>query len=109
MADAFTSDSLLLRLWRRFSRRRRKIALWTVGVLLLYALLGFLVLPPIVKAVAIKQISKQLDREVSIRRVRLNPFVLSGLIRELVVKDKDGQPFLSVDEAYANFQLSSLF
>ena len=77
--------------------------------MLFYTLFGFVILPLVVKHVAIKQLSKQLDREVTIRTVRINPYVLSGTIRGLLVKDKDGEPFLSLEEAYANFQLSSFF
>lgn len=83
--------------------------MWGVGLLLFYTVFGFLILPLIVKHVAIKQLSEQLDRDVTIRQVRINPYVLSGTIRGLLVKDKDGEPFLSLEEAYANFQLSSFF
>jgi hypothetical protein len=73
----------------------------------LYGILGFFVLPPIIRAVAVKQLSRQLDREVSIEKVKINPFVLSTTVRGLLIKDKDGQPFISWDEVYVNFQLSS--
>ena len=92
-----------------FSPRKRKLALWMVGLLLFYTLLGFLILPPIIRAVAVKQLTKQLDREVSIRQVTLNPFALSTTVRGLLIKDKDGEPFVSWDEVYVNFQLSSFF
>ena len=72
-----------------------------------YAIIGFLILPPIIRAVAVKQLSKQLDREVSIQKVKLNPFAFSTAIRGLLIKDKDGEPFVSWDEVYVNFQLSS--
>lgn len=93
--------------WRSWSPRTRKLLLWALGVLLVYTLLGFLILPPIVRAVAVKQLAGQLDRQVSITKVKLNPFVLSTTIRGLLIKDKDGQPFVSWDEVYVNFQLSS--
>ena len=64
-------------------------------------------MPPIVRAVAVKQLSRQLDREVSIQKIKINPFVLSTTVRGLLIKDKDGQPFISWDEVYVNFQLSS--
>ena len=70
---------------------------------------GFLILPPIIRSVAVKQLSKQLDREVSIQQVKLNPFALSATVRGLLIKDKDGEPFVSWDEVYVNFQLSSFF
>jgi hypothetical protein len=89
--------------------RKRKWLLWIFGLVLLYAVVGFFILPPIVRSVAVKQISAQLDREVSIQQVKLNPFTLSTTVRGLLVKDKDGEPFISWDEVYVNFQLSSFF
>jgi hypothetical protein len=83
----------------------RRIAVFVA----IYALIGFFILPPILRAVALKQLSQQLDREVSIEKVKLNPFALSITVRGLLIKDKDGQPFVSWDEVYVNFQLSSLF
>lgn len=95
--------------WKNISARRRKIILWILGLLLFYTVTGFFILPPIVRAVAVKKISQQLDRDVSIQKVKINPFVLSTTIRGLLIKDKDGQPFVSWDRVYVNFQLSSLF
>ncbi len=80
---------------------------WILGLLLFYAILGFFILPPIIRAIAVKQLSRQLDREVSIEKIKINPFVLSTTVRGLLIKDKDGQPFISWDEVYVNFQLSS--
>ncbi len=91
------------------SPRKRKLMVWAVGLLLIYTVIGFLILPPIVRSVAVKQISKLIDREVSIEKVTINPFVLSTTIRGLLIKDKDGQPFVSWDEVYVNLQLSSFF
>jgi hypothetical protein len=93
--------------WDLLAPRERKFVLWIAGLLLFYAVVGFLILPPIVRRVAVKQISRQLDREVSIESVKINPFVLSTTIRGLLIKDKDGEPFISWDEVYVNFQLSS--
>ena len=52
--------------------------------MLAYTLLGFLILPPIIRAVAVKQLSKQLERDVSIEKVKLNPYTLSATIRGLL-------------------------
>ncbi|HUA37342.1 MAG TPA: DUF748 domain-containing protein [Candidatus Sulfopaludibacter sp.] len=89
--------------------RRRKLVYWVLGLLLFYTILGFLILPPIVRAIAVKQLSRQLDRQVSIEKIKINPFVLSTSVRGLLIKDRDGQPFISWDEVYVNFQLSSFF
>jgi hypothetical protein len=97
------------RLWDLFMPRKRKLVFWVFGLVLLYAIVGFLILPPIVRSVAIKQLSQQLNREVSIKQVKINPFVLSATVRGLLIKDADGEPFISWDEVYVNFQLSSFF
>jgi len=96
-------------IWNSLTPRKRKLALWILGLLLFYAVFGFLILPPVIRAVAVKQLSKQLDREVSIQKIKLNPFVLSTTIRGLLIKDRDGEPFASWDEVYVNLQLSSFF
>jgi hypothetical protein len=93
--------------WHSISRRKRKLAVWTAVLLLAYAVVGFLILPPVIRSVAAKQLSRQLNREVSIEKVKINPFVLSCTVRGLLIKDADGQPFVSWDEVYVNFQLSS--
>lgn len=92
---------------RAVASRRRRLWRWALGLLLAYAGIGFLILPPIIRTVAVKQLSQLLGREVSIAKVRVNPFALSGSIQGFLVKDLDGEPLLSWDEAYANFQLSS--
>jgi hypothetical protein len=91
------------------SPRRKKLAVWTAAVFLFYTVLGFFLLPPIVRVIAVKQLSKHLDRPVTIQKVRLNPYRLSATIRGLVVKDKDGAPLVACDQAYVNFRLASLF
>ncbi|HKW28683.1 MAG TPA: DUF748 domain-containing protein [Verrucomicrobiae bacterium] len=94
-------------IWNSLSPRRRKFAFWILGLLLFYTVAGFLILPPIVRVIAVKQLSRQLDRQVSIEKIKINPFALSTTVRGLLIKDKDGQPFISWDEVYVNFQLSS--
>jgi hypothetical protein len=93
----------------RKSSKLRKLALWAVGLLLAYTIVGFLILPPLIRSVAAKKLSEQLGREVTIQQVKLNPFAFSATIRGVLIKEKNGAPFLSWDEAYGNFQLSSFF
>lgn len=93
----------------RTPRRLRKLLFLAIGLFLVYTIVGFFVAPPIVRSVAVKQLSQQLGREVTIQQVKLNPFAFSGTIRGVLIKEKNGDPFLSWDEAYGNFQASSLF
>ncbi|HMP82411.1 MAG TPA: DUF748 domain-containing protein [Verrucomicrobiota bacterium] len=94
---------------RDLSQGRRKVwlrrAAWAVGI---YAVIGFLILPLITKAVAVSQLKKLLNREVQIQSVRMNPFTLSATVRGLHVDDKDGETFIGWKEFHVNFQLSSL-
>lgn len=96
-------------IWFTLSPRKRKVILWALALLLAYTLIGFLILPPIIRSVATKQLSQQLDRAVSIRKVKLNPFALSVTVDGLLIKDKNGEPFVAWDQVYVNFQLASLF
>jgi len=93
----------------RLSPRARRQLLWVVGLILGYTLFGFVVLALIVKAVAVKQLARESGREVSIRGLRINPSSLTVTVRGLLIKDKDGSPFLSWEEFHANFQLVSFF
>src|SRR6185312_8854540 len=89
--------------------RFRKLSFCAIGLFLIYTLVGFFVLPPIIRSVAVKQLTQQLGREVTIQQVKLNPFTFSGTIRGVLIKEKNGDPFLSWDEAYGDFQATSLF
>lgn len=90
-------------------QQRTKRLLWALGLVLFYTVFGFLILPLIVRAVAVSQLSKMLDRPVKIEKVRINPYVLSASIQGLVIQDKDGERFVGLNEGYANFQLISFF
>jgi hypothetical protein len=85
---------------------------WIAAAILfgLYTAIGFLVLPPIVKAQAEKRLSAELGRKVSIGRVRLNPYTLSLTVRKFDIREKDGATsFLTWDRLYVNFEaLASL-
>ena len=88
-------------------RRRRWLgALITLAALVLF---GFFGLPPIVRAQAVKQLTKTLHREVSIGRVRINPLVLSVAVEGLAIKDRDGGPFVGWKRLFVDFDSWSLF
>jgi hypothetical protein len=90
------------------SSRRRKWGLWVTVLLVFYTFFGFLILPPIVRLVAIKQISQQLNRAVTIQKIKINPYACSVTVDGLMIQEKDGTPFVSWDEVYVHFQITSL-
>ena len=90
--------------------RSQKFILAALLGVLLYTLIGFLVLPPIVRAVAVRQLHKVLQREVRIEAVRLNPYTLSATVRNMVVLEPDGKNRMAAfRELYVNLQSVSLF
>ncbi len=95
---------------RKNSRLKRlsKILMIVGGVFLLFVIIGFWVVPPLLKPKLEAQMSGLLGREVTIGALKLNPLVLSATITDLTVREVDGQPFAGFEELYANAQLSSV-
>ncbi len=77
---------------------------------LIFTIFGFFVLPPILKSILIKKISENIHREVTIDKIKVNPYLLSATVRGFKVKEREGSDvFLSFDELYFNLQsLSAL-
>src|SRR5512140_1123308 len=73
-----------------------------VSLVALYALLGFLVVPWVVKSQLEKRLPPLLHREVAIREVRFNPFDVSLTVRGLQVREKDGSTLLGFEELYVD-------
>jgi uncharacterized protein involved in outer membrane biogenesis len=90
--------------------RIQKVILGIGVALLLYTLVGFFAVPPILKYFLTNKLTETVHREVRIDKVRVNPFVLSTRINGFTIKNRDvPEPFLSIDELYGNFQILSLF
>src|SRR5262245_40377536 len=76
---------------------------------LVYSLIGFFILPPIIKWRLVKDLPKSTKRAAEVREVRVNPWTIALTIRGLELKEPNGDLFASWEDFYANFQLSSLF
>jgi hypothetical protein len=77
--------------------------------LVIYAVIGFLMVPAIVKWQLRKQLPALTQRLAVVQQVRMNPFALSLTVRGLALTETNGTPFAAFDELYVNFQLSSIF
>jgi uncharacterized protein involved in outer membrane biogenesis len=89
--------------------RARKLALCVGALAVLYAVLGFLVAPPIVRHQLEQVLAQQLGRKVAIEQVRINPFALSASIRNFALKERDGTTnALAFEELRVNVTSSSL-
>ncbi len=89
---------------------RNALLLTLVALPALYALLGFLVLPMVLKARAEKQLAAALRRPVSIGKVRTNPFTLALTVEKLEVRERGGQTvFLGWERLFLDLDATSLW
>ena len=89
--------------------RIRRLVLWAGGAVALYAVLGFLVAPPIVRSQLEGQLGALLGRKVTLERVRINPFALSASIQGFALKEPDGSTdFVAFDDLSADVALASI-
>ncbi|CAE7835039.1 unnamed protein product [Symbiodinium necroappetens] len=89
--------------------RYRKLIISATAAVALYAVLGFFLAPWLVKTNAIDLVRNNLNAELRLQRVAINPFVLSLTIDGLEFDDPKGMPFARIEQIFVNFQLSSLF
>jgi hypothetical protein len=93
----------------RSSSAVKKALIGALIFLVVFSVTGFFILPPILKSVLTEKLSEGLHRQVVIKQVKVNPFMLSVTVRGLLVKAKNGSDaFASFDELYLNFQSISL-
>ncbi|MBK6406521.1 MAG: DUF748 domain-containing protein [Holophagales bacterium] len=88
----------------------RRVLVGVAVALLLYAAVGFLVVPRIVLSKLPPALSAALHRPVTLKGVKANPFTLSLTLEGLRVGEKEGPgAFVTVERLFANAQLSSLY
>jgi flagellar motor protein MotB len=97
--------------WREIRSKPsvKKVAVATLIFFVVFSITGFLVLPPVLKSLVTKKLSEQLHREVTIRQIKVNPFMLSVTVRGFTVKERNKpDTFVSFDKLYVNLQSISL-
>lgn len=93
---------------RRWMRRLRTLGLILVGLVALYALLGFLVLPAYLRAKIPTMLSEQLGRPVTVGDIAVNPFALTLTVKEFDIRDQDQSPLIGFEDLYVNIAISSI-
>ncbi len=91
------------------SPRQKKVAIIVACIVFVYLVFGFLITPFILRRVLGKNVSEAINRQVTVGTVRVNPLTLSVTLGDFSIKEKDGTRFVSLGEAYANVQMSSIF
>jgi hypothetical protein len=80
-----------------------KLVLAAAAAIVLYAGAGFLLAPRLLRGPLEREAAARLARQVSLRRLRLNPFTMSGTALGLEVTDPDGTPLLRWEKLLVNF------
>jgi uncharacterized protein involved in outer membrane biogenesis len=89
--------------------RLRRGLVWTGGGIIVIGVLGGLVLPPVLKSVAVDLLSDKLHRPVSLQAVHFNPYTLSLGLEGFSVKHQDGKgEFVGFDQFELNLSGASL-
>ena len=90
-------------------RRLKKIILWLSGFLVFFTLFGFFILPPVLKSILVKKLSENLHRQVTIQKIKINPYALTVDVKGFLVKERGStENFASLDEIFVNLSSLSL-
>jgi hypothetical protein len=92
------------------SPKTKKYGLRVLLVFFAIGVLGFFVLPPLVKSILLEKLSEALHRPVSVRQVSINPYTLSLQLDGVAIQEKGGgETVAGFDSLYLNLESSSLF
>lgn len=92
------------------SRRTKRIGLGVLIFLVVFGLLGAFGGPPLLRHLAQTQLSKVLDRPVTVGKIGINPYTLRLDVDQLHIAERDGKtPFVDIGHLHVNAAWSSLF
>lgn len=92
------------------ARRTKRIGLGVLIFLVVFGLLGAFGGPPLLHHLAQTQLSKLLERPVSVGKIRINPYTLRLDVDQLHIAERDGKtPFVDVGHLHVNASWSSIF
>jgi hypothetical protein len=79
-----------------------------LGLLVVYALVGFLLLPWLVQRYFPEYARDSLQRQASVGKVRINPFLFTFEANDLRLAEPDGTPIVGVRRLFVDFETVSL-
>ncbi len=90
--------------------RTRKIAIWAISIFVAFGVLLGLVAPPLLRGKIASELGKKFHREVSIEKIKINPYAMTLSVGGFVMKERQSQTTaLSLEEIYVNLEMQSLF
>lgn len=91
-----------------FLSRYRLLLYVLSGLVALYALLGFVVVPYAVKTYGIPALSERLRHPVMLGDIRINPFTFSVSLTGFEIQEPDRTPMIGFQELFIDFEGTSL-
>ena len=79
-----------------------------LGLIALYAGIGFLGVPWAVKKYGVPEVSKILDRPVMLRNIAFDPFALKLKLEGFEIQETDGSPLIGFEQLFVNFEAASV-
>ena len=90
--------------------RTRKIAIWSVSIIVAIGVLLGLIAPPLLRGKIAAELSNKLHREVTIEQIKINPYVMTVAVRGFTMKERQSQTTaVSFDELLVDLDIRSLF
>lgn len=80
----------------------------TLGVILAYALIGFIGVPRLIEHTVPDYFAEHLQRKATIGTVRFHPFIFKLDVRDFSLTETDGTPIAAFRRLLVDFELSSL-
>lgn len=71
--------------------------------------MGFFLAPYLLEKSLVKAMDQHFNAQLRVKKIEINPYVLSLRITDLELDNPDGSPTARIKEIFTNFQLSSLF
>jgi uncharacterized protein involved in outer membrane biogenesis len=81
-----------------------KLLIWSAAVVLTYTIVGFLVVPAIIKSQMLKRLPPIVFRQVAVQKVAVNPFTLALTVRGLSMTESNGEAFAGFEQLHVQFQ-----
>jgi hypothetical protein len=95
------------------SVRTRRLLLWValpaLILVVLYTVLGFFLVPRLIRSGVHDFVTKNYHREVTLGDVRFNPYTLRLDVRDFSLPDDDGQPMLSFRHLLVDLTIASVW
>ncbi len=90
--------------------RHQKVLIGIAIVFLLYSVIGFWILPNILKNTFERKLSENLKRTVTIKTIQVNPYLLKVTVDNLLVKNRTRDNyFIAFDQLFIDLEAISLF